>query len=87
MQATKGSLVTPDELDYKNEPNRFLGQFFFTVVAFSNAAIPALAIYKYRSASDYYSNGDILTGGNWWSRGNKTMMYGRMILFGLTFCM
>ena len=50
-----------------------------------NAAIPALKIYKYRAASDYYDNGDILYGGNWWSRGNKTLHYGRMILFGLTF--
>ena len=50
-----------------------------------NAAVPALALYRYRSASDYYSNGDILTGGNWWSRGMKTMQYGRMILYGLAF--
>ena len=50
-----------------------------------NAVIPALTLYKYRSASDYYANGDILYGGNWWSRGNKTLHYGNMIMFGLTF--
>ena len=70
---------------FTTQARPWLGQLVFTVVSFVNAAVPALALFRYRVDSDFYSNGDILTGGNWWSRGNKTLHYGRMIIWGLAF--
>ena len=50
-------------------------QIAFLGLAIGNAAESALQLFRYRSSSTYYNNGDTAMDTNWWKLASQTMNY------------
>ena len=62
-----------------------LGNFIYTTVAYARAVTPWLYLYGYRYADNFYDNGNVLAGTNWWKVSTKTLLWSQLILFGIVF--
>jgi len=65
------AMIRPDE-----------GQFAFTMTGLWSTALISLHHFRYRSASNYYDNGDF-SGTNYWKIANFVSMYGGVSIMGL----
>ena len=58
-------------------------QMAFLGLAVGNTAEIAMNLFKYRSSSTYYNNGDTAMDTNWWKLGSQTMNYVSLGVWGL----
>ena len=61
----------------------FEAQMAFLGLAIGNAAEIAMNLFRYRSSSTYYSNGDTAMDTNWWKLASQTMNYVSLGVWGL----